>query len=30
VWITVRGQTIGQLVICDNLVFKELFKTEEN
>jgi hypothetical protein len=29
-WITVGDRTIGRLVVCDNLVFKELYKAEEN
>jgi hypothetical protein len=29
-WITVGDWTIGRLVVCDNLVFKELYKAEEN
>jgi hypothetical protein len=29
-WITIGDRAIGRLVVCDNLVFKELYKAEEN
>jgi hypothetical protein len=29
VWITVRGQTLGRLVVCDNSVLKQLFKAKK-
>jgi hypothetical protein len=29
-WITVRGQTLKRLVICDNPTLKQLFKVEKN
>jgi hypothetical protein len=29
-WITVGGQIIGRLVVCNNLTFKELLKAGED
>jgi hypothetical protein len=28
-WIIIKGQKLGQLVVCDNLALKQLFKAEK-